>query len=544
MKTQAIDYQRFSTDQQGDGSSFERQEADIKKLCLNLDFERIFTIKDAGVSGGGDHIRTGNLGKFLNEADAGKYRGCAFVVEDLDRLSRMGIYETQALIQRMWNAGLTIHLSRTGRVIAPGDDVATAVTTVVESWNAADKRRQMKGYAINGAAKRLNAMLASGVAINGLLPAWLKVADGKVVEVTKAEGTGKMKKIPAATVRRIFELAAEGYGARTILENLNGSANGLSPAWVNKTLASRAPLGEFKSSKLSEPVHDYYPQIVDVDLYRRARAQIEAKNGMDHNARVRACAGRNSDSNLFYKLAWDVTNDEQFRMNRKAPYFMTSHRAGKGRVHQIRYDWFEKAFRVFIRTNIDWQNVITQGKPEELQAAESDQTKLANTVAALRSQIASKTALFEKAVGNQEEILLGVIGGLHTKLANAETALNAVTATVNELKAKLANLESPERLFELLDAPDNADIRRKLKAEISKVVSRIDLEWCEYKGQRWVSLEVRFINGVEHVAALDPKTGELLGLDFNMQADRTYEGETPKVLGRLPKSIGGIPVRK
>jgi Recombinase len=183
-----------------------------------------------------------------------------------------------------------------------------------------------------------------------------------VVVVSKLESQGKMKKIPAATVRRIFELAAEGYGARNIISNLRGSANGLSPAWVNKTLANRSVLGEFKSSKLPEPVHGYYPQIVDVELYRKARAQVDAKNGMDHNARVRACVGRNSENNLFYKIAWDITTPgHAWRMSRSAPYFMTQNRAGKGHVHQIRYDWFERAFRTFICTNIDWHSVIAQG---------------------------------------------------------------------------------------------------------------------------------------------------------------------------------------
>ena len=505
----AIQYQRFSTDQQGDGSTSQRQDASNKKHCADKDLDLFLTIKDEGVSGGGAQLKA-NLGRFLTEADTCKYRGCVLVVEELDRLSRMGIHETQALIQRIWNAGLVIHISQTGRIIAPGDDMPTAMLNVVESFTAAEKRRQLKGYAINGAAKRRNAMLANGSVLNGLLPAWLKVVDGKIVKVTKPEGIGKMKKIPVATVLRIFELAAEGFGARNIIENLNGSANGLSPAWINKTLASRAPLGEFKSSKLSEPVHGYYPQIVDVELYRKARAQVDAKNGIDKAARLRACAGRNSETNLFYKLAWDVTTPgEPWRMSLQSPYFITQNRAGKGKVHAIKYDWFERAFRSFIRTNIDWQSIIAQGKPEELQVAESEQSKLANTVATLKSQIASKTALFVEATGTQEKILLGVIDGLQTKLASAEATLNAVNATVNNLKAKLANLESPERLFELLDAPDNTDIRRKLKAEISKVVSRIDLRWCTWGGVKEVEVTTTLVNGGKaEYLIIDAKTGE------------------------------------
>jgi DNA invertase Pin-like site-specific DNA recombinase len=507
----AIAYVRYSTDQQGDGSTIQRQTASIEAYCAKQGLNLIATVKDEGKSGGGTHLKA-NLGKFLAEADAGKYRSHILVIEELDRLSRMGIHETNALIQRIWNAGLVIHLCQggRGRIIAPGDDMPTAMLNIVESFTAAEKRRQLKDYAINGAEKRRNAMIKKGEVLNGLLPAWLKVVDGKVAEVTKPEGTGKMKKIPAATVRRVFELAAEGYGSPSIIEHLNGSLNGISPSWVNKTLANRAVLGEFKSSKLSETFHGYYPQIVNVELFRNARAQVDSKNGLDKDARMRACAGRNDTNNLFYKLAWDIsTPGEPYRMARQAPYFMTQSRAGKGKIHAIRYDWFERAFRSFIRTNIDWHSIIAQGKPEELQTAESEQSKLANTVATLKSQIASKTELFVEATGAQEKILLGVIDSLQTKLANAEANLKSLTATVDDLKAKLANLESPERLFELLDAPDNADVRRKLKAEISKVVSRIDLRWCIWGGVKEVEVTATLINGIKsEYLIINLKTGE------------------------------------
>ena len=506
----AIGYVRFSSDEQGDGSTVERQTANIESYCQHNGLSLVRTVIDQGKSASkGAHLKA-HLGKFLGEADMGKYAGHVLVVEELDRLSRLGINETAALIQRILKAGLEVHITQTNRVISPKEDMATSILNVVESFAAAEYSRRLKERSVNGAAKKLRALIEKGEVLTGLLPSWLKVDGGKIVEVTKPEVVGKMKKVTAATVRRVFELAAEGYGARGIIEHLNGSSNGLSPAWVNKTLSSRSVLGEFKSSKLSEPVFGYYPQIVNAELFRNARAQVDARNGLDKNTRMRACAGRNDTNNLFYKLAWDVTTPgESYRMARQAPYFITQNRAGKGRVHQIRYDWFERAFRSFIRTNIDWHSVIAQGKPKELQTTESEQSKLANTVATLKSQIASKTALFVEATGSQEKILLGVIDGLQTKLASAEANLKSVTATVDELKAKLANLESPERLFELLDASDNADTRRKLKVEISKVVSRIDLRWCIWGGVKEVEVAVILVNGVKaEYLIIDLKTGE------------------------------------
>jgi DNA invertase Pin-like site-specific DNA recombinase len=59
------------------------------------------TLIDEGQSASkGHHITKGKLGHFLKDADNGKYQGFALIVEEMDRLSRLGINETAALIQK------------------------------------------------------------------------------------------------------------------------------------------------------------------------------------------------------------------------------------------------------------------------------------------------------------------------------------------------------------------------------------------------------------------------------------------------------------
>ena len=84
----AIGYIRFSSDEQGNGDSIGRQTANIQIYCQRNALTLTETLIDDGRSASkGDHITKGKLGKFLKQADTGKYRGFALVVEELDRLS-------------------------------------------------------------------------------------------------------------------------------------------------------------------------------------------------------------------------------------------------------------------------------------------------------------------------------------------------------------------------------------------------------------------------------------------------------------------------
>jgi DNA invertase Pin-like site-specific DNA recombinase len=509
----AIGYIRFSSDDQGNGSTIERQTANIQAYCDRTDLNLIATVIDEGKSASkGAHLKA-NLGKFLAEADTGNHAGRALVVEELDRLSRLGINETAALIQRILKAGLEVHITQTGRIISPREDMATSILNVVESFAASEYSRRLKERSLKASSLKREALLNKGETLTALLPAWLKKgANCKPVKVTEAEGTGKMRKVPASTVKRIFELASEGLGARKILEKLNGSANGLSPVWVQKTLRNRATIGEFRSAKIAEPVFGYYPAVVDAALFESVQIAMDSRNREDSATRRMRCVLGGSDSNnLFTGVAWDVTAGT-FSMNRQGRYFLTHTRAGRGNIHTMRYATFERAFLQFV-AELDWHSVIAKGTPQELTIALAEQNELTNTVVTLKSQIASKELAMESADAAASVVLARVAASLGAKLEAAETSLKAARATVDSIKSKLATLESPARLLELLRETDNADIRRKLKSEISRRVSAINLDFSHTKLNpvKSVEVEIEFVNGVLCWMAIELATGEILG---------------------------------
>src|SRR5215469_12581763 len=85
----------------------DEHEHNIKAYAERKGWELAETLIDEGLSAfKGEHLSRGKLGTFLRAADKGRYRGHALVIEQLDRLSRLGITETSDLLRRIVKAGL------------------------------------------------------------------------------------------------------------------------------------------------------------------------------------------------------------------------------------------------------------------------------------------------------------------------------------------------------------------------------------------------------------------------------------------------------
>src|SRR5580704_4765298 len=126
----AIAYIRYSSDRQSEGDSTRRQIETAKSYCASKGFSLEKIISDEGQSAyHGHNLSNGNLGKFLDEVD--KFRGYAFVVEEVDRLSRQGVLATFELIGKLLSAGLEVHEINTSKVIKELDDLDSAETGIL-----------------------------------------------------------------------------------------------------------------------------------------------------------------------------------------------------------------------------------------------------------------------------------------------------------------------------------------------------------------------------------------------------------------------------
>jgi DNA invertase Pin-like site-specific DNA recombinase len=72
----AIAYIRFSSDEQGNGSSIKRQTDNVNAYASQMGLDIIETMLDDGYSASkGHHLSHGKLGKILADAEAGKFKG-------------------------------------------------------------------------------------------------------------------------------------------------------------------------------------------------------------------------------------------------------------------------------------------------------------------------------------------------------------------------------------------------------------------------------------------------------------------------------------
>src|SRR5262245_28451290 len=283
-------YARISDPGQRKGGGLERQtKADAAAFCKQFGFRPSKAVLvDDGVSAfRGRHLSPDHaLGKFLAEAERGLVPpGDCLLIENWDRLSRQNVWAAVGLINDLRQLG--IHVGRLDRMkllrcdsTDPGDFFEAAVELMRGHSESAAKSMR------NGAAWRRKraAARARGAVITRRLPAWLEESAGRL----------RPRPGPVAAVRRVFALAAAGYGQEAIVKRLQdegvppfGDTGRWTRSYVGKLLRDRRLLGEFQPRKADRspdgpPLPAYYPAVIEEREWYAARegaAQRRVKRG-------------------------------------------------------------------------------------------------------------------------------------------------------------------------------------------------------------------------------------------------------------------------
>lgn len=280
----AVLYARWSSDEQGKGSTLVRQRDDCRAMAQAHGWRVIEEIVDDGVSAfRGAHADIGALGRFVRNAEDGAYPdGVILVVERLDRLSRQEPEIAFSALLRMTGAGVVVATVEGNRQYRTGQfGMAEIIEVIVKaqlSYEESAKKSERVGRAWANKRRRL----ASGEP--GILtrraPAWLRVEGDPPSFVVDEER--------AKVVRRIFEMTLAGTGSHSIARRLNEEGVptfGRSRAWhassVQKVLFSEAVIGTFRPhtkprggrrETAGDPIEGYFPEIMDRGLHARALA--------------------------------------------------------------------------------------------------------------------------------------------------------------------------------------------------------------------------------------------------------------------------------
>jgi DNA invertase Pin-like site-specific DNA recombinase len=473
----AIAYIRFSTDEQANGSSIERQRENIEAYARRKEMEIVEILIDDGFSASkGEHLSHGKLGRFLAEADKGKYKGFAFLVERQDRLSRLGIDQTHVLLRRLLAAGIVTHMTEEKMIIESLDDLMTVIMSVFSSHAAQQYSKTLSERLTKAWKVKKDAAKVSGTPYGNSLPVWL-TTEGQVKVGKRIVDYGKIVVVPekVAMVQEIFRLAAQGVGSKNIVHQLNERV--LSRSWVIRTLNNRAVLGEFQP-KGREVIQGYYPQIISQSEFDAARAQIKTK--IRHG---KYTGGNRKNSllatNLFERLLFDITTEPirtmQFQESRGLYYVMSAFDKGGRHSNRIRYDKLEKALLGFLET-VEWLAIAGESESDECKAA----------IAALEAKLRLRDAVSREITANTEAMVgedvetrkyfMRQIAKDEAAFATLTRDIDVLQASVAEAQAKTAGLSETKTFQELLtQLRSNPALRLPARAAIAKKVARVEL---------------------------------------------------------------------
>jgi DNA invertase Pin-like site-specific DNA recombinase len=338
LKPLCYSYVRFSTPDQIKGDSKRRQIDKARAWAFKegYEFDESLTIRDEGKSGWkGDHLKTGNLGKFLKRINSEDDipRGSVLYVEAVDRLTRMEFTDAMNLI---------LGLLEKVKVMIPQllphpidkkflNENTGFVHQFIGLCAGANAESKRKSENLKASWDTKRKMAKEGCLYTETTPEWISVEpfvnrklrkDEKVMKRFTRDATKSEKVIVGVIPERgkilksIFTKYNRGESMHSIASWLNSESvetwrGGKSwhRSYIKKLLSNPSVYGTLQqckmekvedgelglklNRKLQNEVKDYYPKAITPNLFKKVQAKLPQK-GKSGGAR----ATQNALSNL------------------------------------------------------------------------------------------------------------------------------------------------------------------------------------------------------------------------------------------------------
>jgi DNA invertase Pin-like site-specific DNA recombinase len=489
----AYSYVRFSTPEQKKGDSLRRQTEAAAAWCerhgVRLDTSR--TYHDLGKSAYvGEHRSNPDryaLAAFLKLADDDKIKpGSFLIIEALDRLTREHVRAGLMLCLGLIEKGIRIvQLSPTEIVYDEKSDEMSLMLMVVE-LSRGHRESKRKSDLSGPAWRRKKEGARNGEIVTERLPSWVAIKNGRLELIPKR----------AAIVRRIFHLAASGYGTPRIVALLNrektppiGKTGKWVRGYVGRILRDRRALGEYQPRKGrrrvpdGDPVPNYFPAVVTEEEFFAARA------GAAERGQLRGRLGVQT-INVFAGLVSNAREgDSYFLMQRnegRRYYVLITRNSQEGisPCYSFPYAAFERAV-LSLMAEIDPREIVGgNGHADEVMA-------LSGELATVEARIASLEA----------ELQAGDIPSLARALRQLEERKRDLVVARDAARAKATRplAESWGECRSLLGAIDSAsdqeDARLRLRSALRRIVSEIWLLVIPQRLARLAAVQFYFEGG-------------------------------------------------
>jgi DNA invertase Pin-like site-specific DNA recombinase len=490
----AFSYSRYSTPEQGQGDSIRRQIEASRAYARehNLDLDESLQ-PDRGISAFKGKNRTeGNLGAFLDDVKTGRVpKGSALLVESLDRISREEVEEAMYQFLDIIRAGIEIHTLIDGAVFRKGQLKTEQLMISLFIMSRANEESATKSARVSKAWKQKKQTASGASAITSRVPQWLEAKLGQPITVNHER---------AKIVEEIFRLAGSGLGKRRIAVVLNqrgeptwGKSQGWRYSYVHKILNNRSVLGEYQPFKRTangrvpdgEPCLDYFPRVISNAEWDAVHANDRPPGGW---------IGTNI-GNLFTGLVFDASLQRAMHFEDKGDgcTYLASDSTRFGIApNRINYKKFESAFLHFL-DQIEWSSVLEANKTGELQRAEEKIASLSIEIQRCESDIEKLTDLL---IDTPSKALKERLRKTEAQVEQMSADKTRAEAILIELRSKYYGLMDKSVVYTRLLQTRDLETRARLRREIRRKVSRIDLTFHKDNvGNPEVWIFYQFVNG-------------------------------------------------
>jgi DNA invertase Pin-like site-specific DNA recombinase len=494
----AYSYLRFSSLEQAKGDSLRRQKErrDVWLSRNRATLDTALRLEDAGVSAmTGKHRENPDrhaLARFLQLIQSGRVpRGSYLLIENLDRLSREEEVPACHLLTGILMAGVkVVQLSPYEMELTEksnGWELMRAVMELSRGHSESALKSERVGAARANERRRIR---EKHEVVTHQLPGWIEEREGKASLIPER----------AAAVKRIFALAAGGYGVPAIMRKLTeegvrpfgeceryvddwgrprarsvkgrrfGSGRWTRP-YVQLILKDRRAVGEYQPrGREGQPdgdvIRGFYPAAVTEDEWARARAGAAERRKFPGRVSVR------NEVNVFAGLLKHARDGDAYMMTKRlsrspgrpsrAYSVLVNAKGddGRARAYGLPYLVFERAVLQALK-EIDPHEILNGDHPPDETAV------LGAQLASAESELAEASAFMRKrgfsaAIGEQVAALESRITALNKLLAEArQRAAHPLSETWGEFRGLAESLYS---------APDPHDARRRLRSALRRVV--------------------------------------------------------------------------
>ena len=482
----AFSYVRMSTSIQAKGDSLRRQKDLSKKYAEEHGLHLVEQLEDIGISAfKGENAKAGALKNFRDAVDRHDIpHGSYLLVESLDRLSRETIDNAMSQFLDILKAGITIVTLKDDKVYRPDKQDLPQMMYTLMIMSRAHEESEMKSFRLSESWNNKRKNIDSRK-LTKRCPGWLALSKDRVQYIAIPERTD--------VIIDIYNRASNGEGSYSIARELNalkvptvGRGRLWIKSYITKILQDRSVLGEFQTHKMADgkriPVNDmipdYFPRIIDNDLFGRVQA---ARHSRASSGRGRK--GRDVP-NLFTNIAkCDYCGSSMHLVNKgKGPKGGTYLKCSKAISSSEcipaawKYDKFETSFLYFCR-EIDLRNIVVEaGKRGQRFLLEESITEKKQLVSLKKRAQSDLLKLLE--TGNASfDVISDRLNTIGTEIREVEDTIEKVAV---ELCTIIQDDTDQSQLIEAIelfkgDNSANAKFRSRLQSRLKSMIKSLNI---------------------------------------------------------------------